>query len=446
MVFLLKLLHNQLGILITPFIFIAALTGVLYGITPQLEALLYKTQLDAKPSATQVSQPLSKQVNVAVHSLPRDTKIFSVRTPESPNQATRILYQTKAEPALMTAIFVNPYTLQIQGQLHVYGTSGILPLRTFLNHLHRSLLLGEYGRFYSELAASWLGFFALTGLLQWWIYRKKNVSSHTRHQKLRWHYYLGLVALPMLLFFSITGLTWSKWTGENITQLRHLLKSDTPSLNLNLLHQTTSLPADPHAEHHMHMDLSKPMHTPMLDLKKFDDIISIARDNGLMVSALQIKPSYNPDRAWSIEEMNHRWPIQIDALAIDMTEHRIVDQIKFEDFPWSAKLTRWGVDLHIGVLFGWINQLILAISATSIVLIIFFAYKAWWSYQRPMTTLQLFNQTVIQSWRTLNLLQKLLFILLLCSLYFLVPVWVISILVLHSLVFIAQFIGQKNNE
>lgn len=50
----------------------------------------------------------------------------------------------------------------------MYGTSGVLPLRTFLDQLHSNLLLGKWGRFfYSELAASWLGF-NLSGLYSWW--------------------------------------------------------------------------------------------------------------------------------------------------------------------------------------------------------------------------------------------------------------------------------------
>ena len=440
---MLKLIHNQLGILLAPFIFVAALTGILYAITPQLESLLYQTELQAPHDTAQPAQPLSKQIAAAIDSMPSDTQIFSVRTPATPELTTRILYQSKEQSEVTTAIFVNPYTLQVQGKLNVYGTSGVLPLRTFLDHLHRNLLLGEYGRLYSELAASWLGFFALTGLLQWWHYRQKKTSSHTRHHKLRLHYYFALVALPMLLFFSVTGLTWSKWTGENITQLRHLLNSDTPSLNLNLSHQGLSTPTDPHAEHHMHMDMSQPMNHQMLDLNKFDEIVTIARQHGLEASALQIKPSYKLDKAWSIEEMNHRWPIQIDAFAVDMTQHQIIDQVKFEDFPLSAKLTRWGVDLHIGVLFGWINQLVLAISGLLILFIIFFAYRAWWSYQRPITSLQLFNQNAIQSWKILTTIQKLMFAFVLACLYFLIPVWVISIVVLQGLVFLAHRLSSK---
>ena len=62
---LLKLLHNQLGILIAPFIFIASLTGLLYGLTPQLESFIYKEQLSALHSPNHKTQPLSQQVAAA---------------------------------------------------------------------------------------------------------------------------------------------------------------------------------------------------------------------------------------------------------------------------------------------------------------------------------------------------------------------------------------------
>ena len=39
----------------------------------------------------------------------------------------------------------------------VYGTSGILPLRQTIDYLHTSLMLGDIGRLYSELAASDVG-------------------------------------------------------------------------------------------------------------------------------------------------------------------------------------------------------------------------------------------------------------------------------------------------
>ena len=38
---------------------------------------------------------------------------------------------------------------------------------------------------------------------------------------------------------------------------------------------------------------------------------------------------------------------------------QVVDRTRFVDFPLMAKLTRWGVDFHMGILFGLANQLLL---------------------------------------------------------------------------------------
>ena len=439
---MLRLLHNQLGILIAPFIFIASLTGLFYALTPQAENFIYKEQLVAEHSPQQKILPLSQQVSSALTILPTNAKIFAVRTPITPEHTTRILYQLPDQANITKAIFINPYNLDVQGQLPVYGTSGVLPLRTFLDELHRSLLFGEYGRVYSEFAASWLGVFALTGLIQWWNYRKKNNRAHSRHLNIKWHYIIGLTVLPMLFFFSITGLTWSKWTGANIAELRHLLNSDTPSLSLALTPTTLNV-VDPHAEHHMHIDMSEQHVSNTLNLKDFDRILAIAYQNGLSAQALQIKPSYRTDRAWSIEEMDHRWPIQIDALAVDMQNYNIVDHLRFNDFPLSAKLTRWGVDLHIGVLFGLVNQLILVFSAGMILLLLVFSYRAWWTYQRPLPTLQRFNQELWRKWNICTRFQKITYISILIGFYFLVPVWAISVLLLHFTVMLIQHLGSK---
>jgi len=441
---LLKLLHNQLGILIAPFIFIASLTGLLYGLTPQLESFIYKEQLSALHSPNHKTQPLSQQVAAASIFLPHDAKIFAVRTPQTSEHTTRILYQVPNNPDTVKAIFINPYTLKVQGQLPVYGTSGVLPLRTFLDQLHRSLLLGEYGRIYSEFAASWLGLFALTGLIQWWSYRKKNKSIHSRHSRIKWHYIFGLTVLPMLFFFSLTGLTWSKWSGANIAQLRHLLNSDTPTLYLALNPKTMNV-TNPHAEHYMQMDMPGQNLSTTLNFKDFDRIVELAHQNGLNAQALQIKPSYQKDRAWSIEEMNHRWPIQIDALAVDMSTQHIIDHLRFSDFPLSAKLTRWGVDLHIGVLFGWLNQVLLVLSAAIILLVLIFSYQAWWTYQRPLDTLRKFNQDLWQQWKNCNQFQKIIYISILFGLYFLLPVWTISVVLLQLIATVFHYLSLKKS-
>ena len=92
-------------------------------------------------------------------------RLHAVRPGLEPGDTTRIMF---TDPALAAsehrAIFIDPVTLAVKGDMPVYGTSGILPLRQWIDYAHRSLLLGEVGRLYSELAASWMWVAALGGI------------------------------------------------------------------------------------------------------------------------------------------------------------------------------------------------------------------------------------------------------------------------------------------
>ena len=50
--------------------------------------------------------------------------------------------------------------------------------------------------------------------------------------------------------------------------------------------------------------------------------------------------------------------------------------------PLMAKLSRWGVDVHMGTLFGLANQLALAALALGLAAMIVFGYLMWWQ-RRP---------------------------------------------------------------
>ena len=158
---------------------------------------------------------LSAQVDAALHYVGEDAAIAAVRPAPTATDTTRVMFRfANSAPSESRAVFVDPITLQIRGDLTVYGTSGILPLRTTIDYLHRSLLLGDIGRNYSELAASWLWVAALGGVLLWATQRApkragRNSASRTgRLLRLRaLHGTLGVALLIGLLFFSATGLT-----------------------------------------------------------------------------------------------------------------------------------------------------------------------------------------------------------------------------------------------
>lgn len=206
---LLRRLHFYIGLFIGPFIFVAALTGTLYVLTPQLENALYHEAL--RTPDTGQNLPLSQQIAAARQYIGDDARIAAVRPAPYPGDTTRVQFM---DPALgeseSRAIFVSPATLAIQGDLTVYGTSGVLPLRTWIDQFHRALLLGDTGRIYSELAASWLWVAALGGVVLWLTSRPKRklkVRQTPQRKARHWHITLGVALLLGLLFFSATGLT-----------------------------------------------------------------------------------------------------------------------------------------------------------------------------------------------------------------------------------------------
>lgn len=453
-----QLLHRYAGLFIAPFIFVAAFTGMLYAITPALEQWLYQDQLTVPPTQ-QSAQPLSRQVEAAQQHLSPHANIVAVRPADTPTQSSRIIFNDPSRNLSNQAVFIDPYTLQIKGQLAVYGTSGVLPLRTTLDHLHRDLLLGETGRLYSELAASWLGLLALSGFYQWIKKRKilakaVSPSGHLgrRLKRQQLHSWLGLIILPFLLFFSVTGLTWSNWAGDQISVIRQVLGWQTPVLQNKLQahgssHQfATSQPSN-HEHGDGHQSLA-PEHTahqalstqnlsdgsvqtlpvqPTWQASNFDTALGLAREHGLTASKLQIRPARDRQSTWIVEEIDHRWPIQVDSVSLDISRRTVVDQLQFEQYPLVAKLIRWGIDAHIGVLFGWVNQLVLALVSALLCLTIVVAYRAWGlTHHLQQATLQFARDTRLM-WQRASLVQKISLTLLLIALSIALPVFGFSI-------------------
>ena len=437
-----RLVHVYAGIFIAPFIFIAALTGLFYAATPQIEQLIYSEVLYVDHQNHSKIQPLRQQIETAKQSLSSTAQITEVRPSAAPNQTTRVIFSDPKLKQDNEAVFVDPYTLEIKGQLAVYGTSGLLPFRTTLDHLHRDLLLGNWGRFYSELAASWLAILILTGLYQWIKRRKILENKQTIHNKLiQKHSMIGLFLFPLLLFIAITGLTWSEWAGENIRILRQSLSWQTPTLVTSL--KAESLPAV--MMHHGDHVMTPHNPTAHISSGDFDTALAIARQHGIDASQIQIKPPSDANQAWTVSEIQRRWPTQADSIAIDMQQHQVLDQLYFQDYPLIAKLTRWGVDAHIVLLFGWMNQLILIIYALALCSMIIYAYLAW--YKRTdlkQTTMQLTEQSIM-IWTQAALKQKIALFFVLSIMAVLLPLLGISILVAIVVITLKHVTVQKSD-
>ena len=398
---LLRRLHFYIGLFIGPFIFIAAFTGTLYVASPQLEHALYKDALTGSTSGEK--QPLASQIAIAEQMTGGHLTISAVRPALVAGETSRVMF---ADPLLSEsenrAVFIDPVTLAMKGDMTVYGTSGILPFRQWLDYAHRSLLLGNPGRVYSELAASWMWVAALGGIVLWFFTRPKRRLNNRLQNTRRLHAGLGWILLAGMLLFSATGLTWSQWAGGNVDKMRAAFGWLTPQVN-TLLSEEAEI-HDPHAEHHMH-HAGMAMPAEGIELSLYDKILQAAQYAGIHADKLEIRPPRDARRAWTVTEIDRSWPTRVDAVAVDGASLHIIDRTRFADYPLMAKLTRWGVDFHMGVLFGWVNQLILMMFGIALCLAILLGYRLWW-LRRPAGAQTSPAKTLIQSWLRLPLVSR----------------------------------------
>lgn len=408
---LLRRLHFYAGILVGPFIFVAATSGALYALSPQLERVVYADALSA-PSvgAPQNLPPLSLEMQVAAaqEATGGEETILAVRPAPEIGDTTRVLYAAEGLGASEArTIFVDPGNGEIRGDLVTYGTSGALPLRTWIDDLHRNLHLGETGRLYSELAASWLGVVSLAGL-GLWIARSRRQragksaeraaaaeTSRTEtagassraagYRKTRsLHATTGIWVLGGALFLSLTGITWSQHAGGNVGELRSALSWSTPAVTADLT--GGSAPGE-HAEHsgsehaeHSGATATEPAATAEPGL--FDDVLAVAQGENVNVGLVEIKPPAAAGEAWTVTEIQRSYPTEVDAVAVDGETLAVTDRVDFDDYPFAAKLARWGIDMHQGTLFGLVNQLVLVAVAGAIALMVVWGYRMWWQ-RRP---------------------------------------------------------------
>ncbi|KUI98738.1 PepSY-associated TM helix domain-containing protein [Vibrio sp. MEBiC08052] len=424
-------LHFYVGIFVGPFIFIAALTGTFYVLTPQIEQRLYHHELTT-PNRGEF-HTLAEQIRAARESLPHDLQLKAVRPSTGEGYTTRVMF---IDPALhgyeSQTVFVDPVTLAVRGKLASYGTSGILPLRIKLDYLHQNMMLGQWGRVYSELAASWLWIAASGGLILWWTTRQRqkrmkqrsyNRNVYVRHR--RRHVQAGLVIALGLFFISATGLTWSKWAGSHIAQWRQAIGWVTPSVSRNLPGYESAMSGGhhDHADHH-----AKPQDTTdvnhALDAQ-FDGVLLAARQAGIDAAKLEIVPARTPTKAWLVREIDRAWPTQVDSVAVDAQRMIVTSRADFAHFPLIAKLIRWGIDAHMGVLFGLPNQLLLAAFGLTLCMMVIWGYRMWWK-RRPAAGSPV--QTLLQTWLAMPVLYRTLAMMIAVLLGLAMPVMGVSLL------------------
>jgi uncharacterized iron-regulated membrane protein len=190
-----------------------------------------------------------------------------------------------------------------------------------------------------------------------------------------WHAATGVWLAAGLFILSATGLTWSRYAGDNFSAALDSMRSGTPSV-------VTALDgAAPAADGGHHGDSATGAEGTAADPAAIDDVLRAAQADGVG-GPVEIAVPSDGETAWTVTQNRNHWPVGRDSVAVDAQSGTVVDRVDFADWPLLAKLTRWGINAHMGTLFGWVNQLLLAALAVGLICVIVWGYRMWWQ-RRP---------------------------------------------------------------
>ena len=203
--------HFYAGLFTAPFLFILAVTGMIYLFNDELNDLIYPELRFA--SSVEASQPPSRLLAAALEAFPGG-RVTRIDMPTAPGRSAQLFVTTAEGEA--RRVFLDPPTARVLGS-HVYTST----LVGFADVFHGSLMMGDFGDAIVELAACWAFILIVSGLYLWWPRGGSGGSPWRPYTAVRgrawWrelHKTIGVYASPLILFLIVTGLPWATIWGD----------------------------------------------------------------------------------------------------------------------------------------------------------------------------------------------------------------------------------------
>lgn len=414
-------LHFWVGIFAAPTLLLLACTGLVILYTQPLDLWLHRDLTVVTPGSSNVS--LDAQIATAREHAGAGMEFDSVIPPGAANRSTEVDFAPTESPEVgesnVTQIFIDPYTGSYLGQrraldgivgwanqLHrMFGNDGPAISLPSLGHLiapsaypEASIKVG-IGNLIIEMAAVWILVLAASGIYLWWpraIERGKPrlTLRWKKGGRIRWrdlHATTGILVSVVLICYVISGLTWSRYWGEN---WRALASTLTPATEI----EAPSTPAqlgdlDRLGRRIAWGDKEDPIYAsaPSAATPKplsFNDIDQIAKSEGMVPGYSIIPPSDTTDDGHttfgSFTVVNH-WPQKLSeqrTLYLDQFSAKTVANATAAQDGALSRASSWSVDMHMGNQFGILTRILSTFFCLGILTSIVTATIMWWK-RRP---------------------------------------------------------------
>jgi uncharacterized iron-regulated membrane protein len=374
-------IHFWAALIASPFALVATLTGILYIFTPQIEQVLYG-HLDQVVAAGPM-RSLDELIAAAKTGAPAGLALHSVAPPYAATDALKVTFAPEGRPvsgheghqhgavkpaaparpafgapAKAVVVHVDPYTGMVLGSLTGQDRFG-----NWSKRLHSRLLQSDNWRWMIELAASWLLVMLLTGVWLWWPHAGDSIlpssSARGRTAWKQWHAFLGVALGLMSLVILATGLTWSKYAGEQIRYLRDISGQASPQVPRS---------ASSVAQHG-----SAPL--------GWQSMWEHSRAQAPQV-ALLLTPPLESLGVWKVGAADRGQPAKRFDLLLDAYSGKAVYSSGWDQQTVFGKATTIGIPFHRGE-FGWWNQALLSVFGLGIIFSVVSGWLMYFKRRKP---------------------------------------------------------------
>ncbi|EJL6951297.1 PepSY domain-containing protein [Vibrio cholerae] len=208
--------HFYAGLFVVPFMLMLALTGLVMLFDDEIEQARYAEVLNVTPQAQVM--PVSQQLAAVQKAYPEAqvTQFIPALQPDLANRFSVLFSDGSTQ-----FVTVNPYSAVVLGTIDRSES-----WYEWANSIHGTLLIGDWGDYLIEVAAS-LGMILLVSGIYLWLpldnarkagFLKIRVGSGARIFWRDLHANLGGMLSLVLLFFLISGLSWASIWGGKLVQ------------------------------------------------------------------------------------------------------------------------------------------------------------------------------------------------------------------------------------
>jgi uncharacterized iron-regulated membrane protein len=424
-------LHFWVGLFAAPTLAVLACTGLVILYTQPLDDWLNHDLKVVAQGGAHV--PLDEQVLAARQHVGPGFQLDAVTPPDGPTRSTQVDFVSE-EPAGverdLTQVFVDPYTGRYLGQrgelsgiigwsnqLHrLFGNDGpqvSLPSLGNLiapsNYPDAWMKVGV-GNLIIELTAVWILVLLASGIYLWWPRaiesgKPKLAVRWRKSGRLRWrdlHASTGILISVVLICYIVSGLTWSRYWGENWRAVSATL---TPSISVD----APSTPAkmgdfdrlgrriawtatdDPiYASDPAGVAPAGPAPRPL----GFAEIDQIAKSEHMVPGYSIIPPTDTTEDGQttygSYTVVNH-WPQRVSeqrTLYLNQFTGQTITNATADQDGALSRVTSWGIAMHMGNQYGLLTRITATLACVGLLTMIVSGSIMWWK-RRPKGSLGL---------------------------------------------------------